>query len=194
MSTHGRSPIGRLLMGSVASEVVKKAQLPVLLARPHVQCSSRPLRRILVGVEGLATPQDLLETVKVLAGGSKAEIILFHAVAAVQDPTPLWAFGSRLAVLSTPKHRLHEAADALEKEGYTAWPLVSEGEPVEEILTHTSRLDIDLIALETHAREGLERMLEGSVAEAVLRRSPVPVLLQKALTIRKAVLREERHG
>src|SRR5687768_2159864 len=80
MSTHGRSPLGRVLMGSVASEVVRKAQLPVLLARPGVARSSRPLQRILLAVEGTEAPQELLETVKVLAGGPKAEIILFHAV------------------------------------------------------------------------------------------------------------------
>ncbi len=194
MSTHGRKAIPRLLLGSVASEVVRKSQLPVLLARPDTLRCARPLRRILVGVDGVETPKDLLETVKTLAGGAQAEIILFHAVPAVQDPAPQWAFPSRLSVLSTPEHRLQELADSLEAEGLIARPLTSAGEPVEELLGQCMKLDVDLIALATHARTGLERVLEGSVAEGVMRRSPVAVLLQKPLVVKKPALKEDLHA
>jgi nucleotide-binding universal stress UspA family protein len=43
MSTHGRSGLARLVMGSVADDVVRHAQLPVLLVRPHPAHSSYPL-------------------------------------------------------------------------------------------------------------------------------------------------------
>ena len=194
MSTHGRSSLGCLLLGSVASEIVRKAQLPVLLARPDVPRSSRPVQRILVGVEGTEAAPDLLETVKNLAGGSKAEIVLFHVAPRVVDPAPQWAFSSQLSILADPEHRLQELADALENEGYVAWPLVARGEPVEEILAQSRKLDVDLIALATHARTGLERILEGSVAEGVLRRSPTAVLLQRPLLMKKPVLQEGRHA
>jgi nucleotide-binding universal stress UspA family protein len=194
MSTHGRNTLGRLLLGSVASEIVRKAQLPVLLARPDATRSSRPIHRILVGIEGMEAPPDLLETVKTLAGESKAEIILFHAVPKVNDPAPQWAFSSPLSLLSNPEDRLQELADLLEEEGYVAWPLVSQGTPVEEILAQSKKLDVDLIALATHARTGLERFLEGSVAEGVLRSGSTPVLLQKPLMMKMPVLQEQRHA
>jgi len=193
MTTHARHGLGRLLLGSVASEVVRKAQLPVLLTRPDLRRPSRAIQRILLTVEGRETPQDLLETVKTLTGGSKTEIILFHVVAAVKDPAPQWGPAASFSTLSLPEHRLQEQADALEKEGYTAWPLVSTGEATAEILTQAAKLDVDLIALAPHARIGLERLFEGSVAEGVLRKSSVAVLLQKPLKVQKPVLLGERH-
>ena len=48
-----------------------------------------------------------------------------------------------------------------------------------EIL-HTAReIDADLIVLGTHGRTGVGRLLMGSVAEAVLRKAPCPVLTVK---------------
>ena len=57
MTTHGRSGMARFLFGSVAATVVRKAQLPVLLTRPDILHHTRPLKRILVTVEGSETPQ-----------------------------------------------------------------------------------------------------------------------------------------
>src|SRR5215831_4132612 len=58
MSTHGRRLMGRLLLGSVALEVVRRAQLPVLLGRPGIPRSSRPVQRILVALEGAEAPRE----------------------------------------------------------------------------------------------------------------------------------------
>jgi nucleotide-binding universal stress UspA family protein len=194
MSTHGRSPMGRFLMGSVATEVVRKSELPVLLLRPGMLPSAGTLERILVAVDGMVTPEHLLETVKTLADGPKAEIILFHVMASVVDPAPVWAYPDRLSILNSPEGRLKSLADALKHAGFAARSIVSDGDPVEEILAQARYEEVDLIALATHGRQGLERLVEGSVAEGVLRRSPVAVLLQKLLTMKKTVIQEERHA
>ena len=194
MATRGRSGLQRFLLGSVASEIVRKSQLPVLLARPDLRILARPIQKILLAVEGTEAPADLLETVKSLAGTAKADIILFHAVPPVQDPAPQWAPPVPLSILNGPGHRLQELADRLEQQGYAAWPVVCQGPPVEEILGHAARLDVDLIAMATHARTGLERIFEGSVAEGVLKHAACPVLLQKPLLVRKPVLEGERHA
>jgi len=194
MATRGRTGVPRLLLGSVASEIVKKSQLPVLLARPDVPGGVRPIRRILLGVEGTEAPHDLLETVKSLAETTQAEIILFQAVPPVHDPAPQWAPATPLSVRATPEHRLQELADALEEKGYVAWPLITVGPAIDIILGESRRLDVDLVALATHARSGLYRVFEGSVAEGVLQRASVPVLLQKPLRARKAVLEGEHHA
>jgi nucleotide-binding universal stress UspA family protein len=47
----------------------------------------------------------------------------------------------------------------------------------ETIAKEASRWPADLVVLGTHGRRGFERMLLGSVAEGMARRSPVPVLL-----------------
>jgi nucleotide-binding universal stress UspA family protein len=50
------------------------------------------------------------------------------------------------------------------------------GEPVTEILNTIESENIDLVIMGTHGRKGLEHVLFGSVAENVVKRSPVPVL------------------
>lgn len=54
------------------------------------------------------------------------------------------------------------------------------GEPVEETLNHVAWDHIDLIAIDTHGRTGLTRLVMGSVAKHVLRRTAVPMLLLRA--------------
>ena len=54
------------------------------------------------------------------------------------------------------------------------------GAVAEEILTHSARNDVDLIAMSTHGRSGLGRWALGSVAEKIVRRSVKPILLMRA--------------
>jgi nucleotide-binding universal stress UspA family protein len=51
---------------------------------------------------------------------------------------------------------------------------------VEEIVDHVVWDRIDLIAMATQGRSGLKRVVLGSVAEQVLRRTPMPMLLVRA--------------
>ena len=53
---------------------------------------------------------------------------------------------------------------------------VVEGTPPREIVDRTLEADCDAIVMGTHGRGGLDRLLLGSVAERVRRRSPVPVI------------------
>ena len=53
---------------------------------------------------------------------------------------------------------------------------VREGTPFYEIIQAAKEGDIDLIVMGTHGREGMARLLIGSVAEAVVRRALCPVL------------------
>jgi nucleotide-binding universal stress UspA family protein len=60
--------------------------------------------------------------------------------------------------------------------GLTVVTEVIEGNPHEEILDYVSEHGIDMVVMGTHGRTGLDRVVIGSVAERVVRRSPVPVL------------------
>jgi universal stress protein A len=51
------------------------------------------------------------------------------------------------------------------------------GDPVEEIVEEAESAGVDLIALATHRRTGVRRLLKGSVAERVERATAIPVLL-----------------
>lgn len=54
--------------------------------------------------------------------------------------------------------------------------MIVEGNPHEEILEYVSEHDIDMVVMGTHGRTGIDRVVMGSVAERVVRQSPVPVL------------------
>ena len=56
---------------------------------------------------------------------------------------------------------------------------IQDGDAAEEILKTAEQRHCDLIVLGTHGRSGLRRLLLGSVAEAVLRKAPCPVLTVK---------------
>jgi nucleotide-binding universal stress UspA family protein len=64
--------------------------------------------------------------------------------------------------------------------------LLVDGDPCEGILIAVERSKADLVVVGTHGRDGLPRLLMGSVAEKVLRRSPVPVLSVSPRTAAKA--------
>jgi nucleotide-binding universal stress UspA family protein len=74
---------------------------------------------------------------------------------------------------------LGEIADRLRARGVEVQTRVRTGDPVQEIAAGVAATRADAIAMTTHGRSGLGRLLFGSVAEAVLRRADVPVLLMR---------------
>jgi len=63
---------------------------------------------------------------------------------------------------------------------------VLSGDPVTVILNVIENEDVDLVVLGTHGRKGLEHTVFGSVAENVVRRSPVPVLTINPYTLKSS--------
>ncbi|GGL69655.1 universal stress protein [Halocalculus aciditolerans] len=59
---------------------------------------------------------------------------------------------------------------------------VRTGRPASEIIQYARDVDADVIATGTRGRHGENRFLIGSVAERVVRSSPVPVLTVRQLT------------
>ena len=53
------------------------------------------------------------------------------------------------------------------------------GHPADKLVDYANKYDIDLIVMGTHGRTGISRLLMGSVAEAIVRRAPCPVLTIK---------------
>ncbi|ADJ16322.1 universal stress protein [Halalkalicoccus jeotgali] len=62
-----------------------------------------------------------------------------------------------------------------EKHGVSIETVTSEGKPSDEIIEYVESNPIDAIVMGSHGRSGASRVLLGSVAETVTRRSPVPV-------------------
>jgi nucleotide-binding universal stress UspA family protein len=70
--------------------------------------------------------------------------------------------------------------ERMEKAGFQVSTTMRFGDPVHEIERYLDEEEVDLVAMTTHGRTGLDRMLFGSVAEQVLHLARVPVLLVRA--------------
>lgn len=71
---------------------------------------------------------------------------------------------------------VREAADRAEQQGVDTVTEIIQGEPYSTIVGYADSREIDLIAMPTHGRRGLERFLLGSTTERVVRRANTPVL------------------
>lgn len=71
---------------------------------------------------------------------------------------------------------LHALATGLSQKGFDAYAEVGHGKVVDSIVA-TAQNGFELLVMATHCRGGLERVVYGSVADAVLHRAPCPVLL-----------------
>jgi len=69
--------------------------------------------------------------------------------------------------------------------------VVRAGHAAEEITRFAQGENVDLIVMATHGRTGVKHALLGSVAEKVVRYSPVPVMTVKPLPVREGLLRDE---
>jgi nucleotide-binding universal stress UspA family protein len=133
-------------------------------------------RKILVPLDGSALAEDVLPQVKGLARLTGAEIcllriVLVHTLPGV-DPTE-----RQVEAVGEAEGYLEEVRARLEKEGFRVCVHVRYGHDAVEILEHAKHEDVDLVAMSTHGRTGLDRWTLGSVSERVVRHSAKPVLL-----------------
>jgi nucleotide-binding universal stress UspA family protein len=72
-------------------------------------------------------------------------------------------------------------------EGLQVFTATRSGEAPQEIVAASRELKADVIAMTTHGRTGLKRLLFGSVAEAVLRTADTPVFMVRAAYLEAAM-------
>jgi nucleotide-binding universal stress UspA family protein len=83
-----------------------------------------------------------------------------------------------LAVKDVLHHFSENAKEAEKGKGFrTDEIIVERGNPVEEIINHSKKLNCDLIVMGTHGHGTLEDVMIGSTARRVVRRSRIPVLV-----------------
>ena len=152
--------------------------------------------RILVAVDSDEIAGSVLETAGGLAKPLGAQIALLHIVDVASAIAPL-AAASEPGGLGVPaiggaanmqmteqiiEDQQQSSETFLQKlagqlpEGVAAEVLLREGAPAETIVAVADEWQASLIILGTHGRSGLERLVVGSTAEAVIRTAHCPVL------------------
>jgi nucleotide-binding universal stress UspA family protein len=135
--------------------------------------------RILVPLDGSALAEGILPEVAELARLHGAEVMLLRVALAHTFPG-VDATEAQVHAVEEAEAHLAEVEHRLAVQGIRVSRAVRYGHAPEEILDHARTRRADLIAMSTHGRTGILRLMLGSVAEAVLRASPVPVLLLRA--------------
>lgn len=175
MSSHGRSGVLRWIRGSVAERVLREATAPLLVSTPRAagEHDDLRLRRILVPLDGSERAAAVLPLVATLARADGAEVILLRtAWDPVRRPVLAAAFAPEKLVegLAPFRARLVDA-------GVSVRALAAYGDAASEVCDAAEREQVDLVAMTTHGRTGLARVVDGSVSETVLRHCRRPVLL-----------------
>lgn len=148
-------------------------------------------KKILVPLDGSELAEQVLPQVSQLAGCTGAEIVLLRVPSEpVYDylvPNPDLAIEMHADIETGAQVYLDEIASELRAMDLKVSTLVVWGAPVQDtILQVASELHADMIAMSTHGRSGLARLMIGSVADDVVRHAPVPVLLVQPETPRVA--------
>ena len=136
-------------------------------------------KRVLVALDGSTEGEAVLRFLMEIAGPLDMTVMLLHVLEPI---TPQAA--ESMVILDDIEARRQEAEEylapisaALRSQGVnTSWA-IRRGRPAQEILAAASESGADLIAMATHGRTGVGRLLFGSVAEAVLRHAAVPVFM-----------------
>lgn len=140
-------------------------------------------KRALIPLDGSKLAEAVIPFMLEIAGPLDMEIVLLTVV----RPIPPQAYeASRHIVIDDADTRMREAhedlrsvAGRLAAKGTRVATRVRYGQPAEEITAAAHAEGADLIAMSTHGRSGLGRLLFGSVAESVLREADVPVFLMR---------------
>jgi nucleotide-binding universal stress UspA family protein len=185
MGTHGRAGVRRLVLGSVAENLVRLAPCPVLTVRstPSTQAAARWARprsecRILYATDFSPSARAAWPWARVLAETTKGRVDLLHvAPEVVVDPRLAAADVSRMARL------LHEQRQAAAEAflAQVAMPpdsvrvLLRRGVAGDEMVRAARAHAARFIVMGTEGSPGLRWML-GSVAHRVIQTAPCPVL------------------
>lgn len=176
----GASGLQRVLLGSVAEQVVRYAPCPVLVAHPSPETG-----HVLAGTDFSDPSLPALAAGAIEAKARSARLTAFHAIAN-ELPIPLVAFGLAAESLLTgmteaERKRSQEAeeqlAASLARVGAQGDCRVGQGDPATALLRVADELPAELLVVGTHGRTGLRRLALGSVAERVARAAGVSVLV-----------------
>ncbi|MFB6206617.1 MAG: universal stress protein [Haloglomus sp.] len=144
--------------------------------------------RILLPTDGSAGMERVIEQAAELAATHDA---LIHALYVV-DSTSFSSLPMETSWEGISELLREEGATALDEverlvdDRAAVERIVTEGSPAKTIVEHAVENDCDVIVMGTHGRGGIDRLLLGSVAERVVRRSRVPVM-----TVRVSELEDE---
>jgi nucleotide-binding universal stress UspA family protein len=195
VANHGRSGLGRWMLGAVAEKVLQAAPAPLLLIRAaegatdgaEFHAEKARYSTILAALDGSAGAEQALDSARLLAGATGATLLLVAVAPELEDRAPassLDSLGGRDVLREQEKQRLAgylaAVAHRIAAADITVQTRLATGDAAEELLRAARDSAADLIVMATHGRGGVEHPWLGSVAVRVAHAADRPVLLVRA--------------
>lgn len=192
MATHGRGMLSRAWLGSAADGFLRRAEVPVLFARPEE--GETPAPEPTQGLETILVPLDGTElSESALAHATELGELFgcaYHLTRIVSYPIDIASpylphtVQMNQSVLADAKadaaEYLEEHADRMRKRGLrVTTSVIVDAQAGQGILSEAEAVGCDLVAMATHGRKGVGRLVLGSSADKVLRGTHVPLLLYR---------------
>jgi nucleotide-binding universal stress UspA family protein len=183
VASHGHSGMREALLGGVASQVVRHAHCPVLIARPH------PKTGVVLCATDFSDPaQPAVQAAAAEARRRNARLTLLHVLDISMATSGLMTMGFGGVVYTLPRAQREDIegtvkarlAAVLAATGVAGDTLVHEGSPAVAIGQAADELDAELVVIGNVGLSGWRRLTLGQVAETVARTAPCPVLVVRA--------------
>ncbi len=189
MATHGRGALSRAWLGSVADAIMRQAKTPVLFVRPSEapEVAAAALDTILIPLDGSDHSERALEHATELGELFGSAYHLARVVAYPLDiASPYLPYTVQMnqnilvEAKASAAEYLEERADRMRRRGLRVTTSVAvDSQAGHGILSEAEAVGCDLIAMATHGRSGMGRLVLGSAADKVLRGTHVPLLLYR---------------
>jgi nucleotide-binding universal stress UspA family protein len=179
LGTRSRSKVSKLLLGSVAEQVLRSVDLPVMTVGPeaHLEVSGTTLQRIVLHATTLretSSPSAALACQ--IAGNQRAKLVLLHVLPSIdemqRDHLPTGLDSTAMRELRT----LVAGIGAAESCCAEIDVRVAHGRPAIEILAASAELGADLIVLGSRHRSVLHNLTHDRTVYRVLAHARCPVL------------------
>jgi len=190
MTTHGRGPVSRFWLGSVADQLVHRLPIPLLLIRTWEEvpppAQEPEVRNVLVALDGTPTAEQILEPAGTLAKLLGASCTLLRVVPSVVPYTVYTEKAVDATLVEKMRADAHvylqRVAGSLRDRGIAAQTrILTHAHPATAILNEAASGEYGLLAVETHGRHGLPRLFLGSIADKVVRGASIPILVHRCL-------------
>lgn len=196
MASHCRGGVQRLTMGSVTDYLIRNTSVPVLVSKePEGVTPNVSFPRIVVPLDGSALAEEILPIVADLASKLQSTISLLHVLmpitysqkAIIQPGLPWWDED-----IAQAEAYLADKEAWLTGKGLTVTrEIVLSDDVAAAIIDYTIRTRADLVAIATRGVGGMSRLVFGTVADEITRKSPTSTLVVHP---KHSPVRDEKSG
>jgi nucleotide-binding universal stress UspA family protein len=184
-STHGRSVVGRLVRGGAAWQALAGSKVPVLLRhgddRPNPEFEAPQRRRIMVPLDGSEYAEKALPLAQKLALEWGAQLVLVRVMTitgSLGAPSVDYYAVQYESEIAEGRDYLKALAATLQGEVQTKTCV---GAVVDRLVEVVEAMEITDVVMASHGRTGLSRVILGSVADSLIHKVHVPIIVIPAL-------------